>query len=72
MTGPKFIMEVKVHGAWRAVGPSEPDGPYMYDTRAEAAAMLEMCYPDQCNESRLEKDFRYEGAGGVRVTRIER
>jgi len=67
-----FIMEVETDGVWKSVGPSASKGPYKYDTRAEAAAMLEMCYPDQCNQSRLEKDFRYEGVGGVRVTIIER
>lgn len=47
-----ITMQVKIDKVWRDIRPST--GPvYTYNTVAEAAKMLEMCYPDQCREARM-------------------
>jgi len=38
---------------WVSVSPSGSKTPYEYDTKQEAAHMLDTCYPDQCREDRL-------------------
>jgi hypothetical protein len=64
-----YMMQVKVDGVWKAVKPSSDDTPYTFENWDEAKRTLEMCYPDQCRESRLSGDHQYTGEGGiVRIT----
>lgn len=55
-----WVMEVKTLKGWEAVRPTGGK-PYEYATRAEAARMLSVCYPDQLREQRL---------GGPEVVRV--
>ena len=54
----RWVMEIKVNGQWIAVKASHATEPYIYATQAEAQHMLEMCYPDQCREDRLDSTHK--------------
>jgi len=40
--------------AWKSIS-MEGHPPYEFDTKEEAESMLDVCYPDQCREDRLDR-----------------
>lgn len=49
-----FEMQIKIDGEWKPIRQSEAKEPYQYEIRAEAERMLDICYPDQRREDRLD------------------
>ena len=65
-----FEKQIKTSDGWKS---SRPTGgtPYQYKTRDEARRMLEITYPDQCVEARLQSDHGYyKGIAGIRIIEV--
>lgn len=61
-----FTIEVLTANGWEKVRPSHGDA-YRFETRDDARRTLELCYPDQCREARLNGDHDYSGRERVRI-----
>lgn len=49
-----FEMQIKIEDEWKSIRATGAKEPYRYETRREAERMLDICYPDQRREDRLD------------------
>ncbi len=49
-----FEMQIKIDGEWKSIKKTGAEHPYQYSAREEAERMLDICYPDQRREDRLD------------------
>ena len=54
-----FEMQIKIDDEWKSIKQTNAKEPYRYETRQEADRMLDICYPDQRREDRLD-GFNYQ------------
>lgn len=50
-----FEMQIKIDDKWISIKETRAREPYRYETRREAEDMLNICYPDQRLEDRLDR-----------------
>ena len=49
-----FEMQIKIDDKWVSINATNAKEPYQYETRQDAERMLDICYPDQRREDRLD------------------
>jgi hypothetical protein len=49
-----FEMQIKIKDEWTSIKCSGEKTPYRYETKEEAERMLDICYPNERREDRLD------------------